>query len=204
MVSAAPAAIATCPECNLACKQQKKEERDRRGDAPYTDGGGLGQVPGYPEGGRNSWRASNDGTFSDAAEQHNSEGDLQPGDDGYIDAKTLKAWAMIESGGKKSAFLSDPFQVNVPGDWDPRKATLLGLSRVQKMTPAISAAAAIKWWVYKGYVHDKRGVQVRWLGDTRAFERYNANDRIDKTWNGVQVKHYISYARQIQLLREGM
>jgi hypothetical protein len=111
---------------------------------------------------------------------------------------------MVETGGSKSAFLSDPLQVNVPGDWVPEKATILGLTKGQTMTPAISTTAGLNWWSYKGYIHDAKGNPVTWRGDVSAFERYNGNGRMDRTINGVPVPHYEWYAHEILKLRSEM
>jgi RHS repeat-associated protein len=173
-------------------------------EAATPSDGGLGVVPGYPEAGKDSWRSENDVVFTDAADSHNSADDLHPGDPGYIDAKTIKAWAMIESGGSKSAFLTDPLQINVAGDWVPEKNTILGLGKGQEMTPSISATAAIKWWTFKGYMHDANGNRTTWRGDISAFGRYNGNSKLDRSINGSLIPHYEWYAHEITRLRSGM
>jgi hypothetical protein len=69
----------------------------------------------------------------------------ETGDQGYRTPEFLKAWAMRESGGEgdERAFRTDPFQVNNPGDWAPEKIRM-GLRKGQRMTPAISAFAALE------------------------------------------------------------
>jgi hypothetical protein len=95
-------------------------------------------VKNYPEGGKDSWRKSNDAVYEKAANDWNQQHNLNPGDPRYIDPQFLKAWSMVESGGDKSEFLTDPFQVNKDGDWVREKANY-GLSKGQKMTPEASS-----------------------------------------------------------------
>lgn len=135
----------------------------------------IGAIEGYPETGSNSWRADNDQTFIDACTNYNEKYGLSEGDDGYITPKMLKAWAMVESGGSPDAFLTDPLQVNNPGDWDDRKTDIAGLTQNQEMTPEASAEAALEWRRYKGYIHDETGAETEWRGDFQAFRRYNGN-----------------------------
>jgi len=163
---------------------------------------GIGAVPGYDETGSNSWRASNDQTFIDAANAYNAKHGLSPGDAGYWTPQRLKAQAMIESGGDKAAFLSDPLQVNVNGDWVPKKASLLGLTKGQAMTPATSAAAALEWMNYKGHVHNAAGAQVSYRGVYQALRRYNGNTRIYPKHPGVQHRDW--YASQVLSLESQM
>jgi hypothetical protein len=102
---------------------------------------------------------------------------------------------MIESGGSKAAFLSDPLQVNVSGDWVPRKASLLGLTQGQAMTPGVSAGAALGWMKYKGYVHNSAGAEVSYRGNFQALRRYNGNTRVYPRHPGVQHRDW--YATQV-------
>jgi hypothetical protein len=112
----------------------------------------IDPVEGYPETGRNAWRAANDDTIVAAADKYNSERNLLPGDMEYIAPKLMKVWMMRESGGSPEAFKTDPFQVNNPRDWpaDNMKSKVAGLTKGQKMTPETSAEAALKWLHYKG------------------------------------------------------
>lgn len=135
----------------------------------------IGEIDGYPESGNNSWRAANDQVFIDACNNYNEKYGLSEGDDGYVSPKMLKAWAMVESGGTRDAFETDPLQVNNPGDWDDRKTDIAGLTQNQEMTPQISAEAALEWRRYKGYIHDETGAETEWRGDFQAFRRYNGN-----------------------------
>ena len=144
--------------------------------ASFTAGAvGIGPITGYPETGSTAWRSYNDTTFTDSANAYNQKYGLTEGSQGYVDPKTLKAWAMVESGGTQSAFQTDPLQVNNAGDWDPKKSSVAGLSQGQEMTPATSSAAALEWRRYKGYVHDAAGNETSWRGDSEAFRRYNGN-----------------------------
>lgn len=146
----------------------------------------MSPVPGYPETKTEkrdlSWRAQNDEVFNDAAAAYNNKYHFSPKDDEYITPEFLKAWAMVESGGEgdKDAFLSDPLQVNNPGDWpsDNRKS-LIGLRKGQPMAPRTSAAAALEWLRYKGYEHDAKGNRVHWRGKEEALRRYNGSKRRD-------------------------
>jgi hypothetical protein len=140
----------------------------------------LRSVPGYPETGASSWRVSNDRVFVDAANKFNGQHKLRPGHPKYIDPLFLKSWAMVESGGSKSAFLTDPLQVNVPGDWVEEKVKLAGLKRGQKMTPAPSADAALRWLEFKGYFRDKAGKPGPWIGFERALRRYNGRTTLTR------------------------
>ncbi|MBW3139629.1 VCBS repeat-containing protein [Ferrimonas balearica] len=167
-----------------------------------NDMAGSYQVPGYDESGSNSWRSDNDQVFIDAVKEYNQKYGLSPGDDSYWTAKLLKAQAMIESGGHKSAFLSDPLQVNVAGDWVPEKQRILGISKNQTMTPEVSARAALEWLRYKGHVHDATGSQVRYRGDFEALRRYNGNSRVYPKHPGVQHRDW--YGRQILELESKM
>ena len=135
----------------------------------------IGAINGYPETGRNSWRADNDQVFINACNNYNDKYDLSEGDEGYVSPKMLKAWAMVESGGSPDAFATDPLQVNNPGDWDNRKKDIAGISKNQEMTPEKSAEAALEWRRYKGYIHDETGAETEWRGDFQAFRRYNGN-----------------------------
>ena len=156
----------------------------------------LRPIPGYSEAGASSWRASNDRAFVDAANRFNSQHGLKSSDPKYIDPLLLKAWAMVESGGTKSAFLRDPLQVNNPGDWKAPKPQVTGLAKGQPMTPAISVEAALKWLEFRGYIRDKQGRAGTWIGIERAIQRYNA--RTDPHPSGVPFR--VWYARQILTL----
>lgn len=163
---------------------------------------GIGEVPGYSEKGAGAWRASNDQMFIDAVNDYNKKYNLSPGDASFWTPERLKAQAMIESGGSKSAFLSDPLQVNVSGDWVPRKASLLGLRQGQTMTPDVSATAALEWMRYKGYVHDIKGNKVRYRGVQESLRRYNGNTRIYPKHPGVEHRDW--YAKTILQLESKM
>ncbi|HEX5485954.1 MAG TPA: PAAR domain-containing protein [Limnobacter sp.] len=140
----------------------------------------ISAVPGFDETGKNEWRKANDQVFKAAVNAYNLTYHLKSGDPGYWTAERLKAQAMIESGGTKSAFQTDPLQVNNSGDWDEKKATILGLNKDEKMTPAKSASAALKWMRFKGFVHNSNGEETSWRGDFEALRRYNGNTRVDK------------------------
>jgi RHS repeat-associated protein len=148
------------------------------GGGMAEESGSIGEVPGYTETGKTSWRADNDQIFTNAANNYNRAYGLQPEDQGYRTPQFVKAWAMIESGGNKEAFLSDPLQVNVPGDWDAAKLRIAGLTGPnQTMTPEISAAAGLEWLRYKSFLRDGQG-GVTYLGDWGGLQRYNGSPAI--------------------------
>ena len=75
----------------------------------------LRAIPGYSDSGLSTWRGANDRVFIEAANRFNTQRGLKPDDPKHIDPLFVKAWAMVESGGSKLAFLRDPLQVNNPG-----------------------------------------------------------------------------------------
>lgn len=153
----------------------------------------LRSIPGFPDAGRSSWRAANDRAFIDAADRFNSLRGLKPGNPKYVDPLLIKAWATVESGGSQTEFLRDPLQVNNPGDWAEEKTRIAGLAQQQKMTPSISADAALKWLEFKGYYRDAAGRPGPWIGFERALGRYNGN----KSLHPSGVPHYAWYAREV-------
>ena len=171
----------------------------REDDAPKSD---IGEINGYPETGSTSWRKNNDKTFVDACKNYNEYHSLSEGNDGYVSPRMLKAQAMVESGGEndKEAFLSDPLQVNNPLDWVDKKKSVCGLTKNQKMTPEISAKAALEWRRYKGYIHDEKGNESEWRGDWQANKRYNGNK--DPAPDGSGKEHREWYADRIKELSE--
>lgn len=139
----------------------------------------IGPVKGYPETGKDAWRATNDDVITAVANKYNTERNLLPGDVEYMTPKLMKAWQMRESGGSPEAFKTDPFQVNKLGDWpeDNMKSRIAGLTKGQKMTPATSAEAALKWLHYKGRIDGKAEGTKRlgtYLGHYEALKKYNA------------------------------
>jgi len=136
----------------------------------------IGPVEGYPETGKNAWRAANDDTIVAATNKYNSERNLLPGDAEYMTPKLMKAWQMRESGGSPEAFKTDPFQVNKLGDWpdDNMKSKVAGLTKGQKMTPETSAEAALKWLHYKGRINEKTKGLTPYQGHYEGLRRYNA------------------------------
>lgn len=163
----------------------------------------VGPIPGYPETGKNQWRSANDRIFLDAVNDFNRAHGLKPGDPEYVWASTLKAQAMIESGGEGGAaiFLRDPLQVNNSGDWVDEKVKVMGLTGPsQVMTPAVSAAAALKWLYRKGLVTNPVGSPPRWIGMERALRKYNGKSKVYPGQGGVPHKIYYA-ARILQLSR---
>lgn len=138
----------------------------------------VAAMPGYPETPRTAWRSSNDLAFIAAADYYNKEHGLKPGDKGYKTPEFLKAWAMLESGGEgdEQHFRTDPFQVNKLGDWADEKTRITGLRKGQRMTPPVSAYAALEWLRHKSQIHDSNGRVVRVLSDETALENYNHCD----------------------------
>jgi hypothetical protein len=139
----------------------------------------IGEVPGYPETGAFSWRKANDPLFIAYARQFNEEHNLSPGDPRYRTPQFLKAWAMIETGGDREAFLKDPLQMNAnPEDWDASKAKLGVPLNPGQMTPEISSYTGLRWLDMKGH-QNSQGVPVHvYQGDLNALRRYNGKPDI--------------------------
>jgi hypothetical protein len=154
------------------------------------------EIPGYPESGRTARRSSNDFAFEVAANHYNRRYGLKPGDADYKTPEFLKAWAMRESGGEgdRAAFSTDPFQVNKTGDWDSKKA-FLGLHPGQKMTPAVSAYAALEWLRRKSFYRATSSSPTVRLNTERALARYNG--RSDRSVQSGTIAHGVWYARTI-------
>jgi hypothetical protein len=156
---------------------------------------GLGPVIGYPETGSGAYRSGNDEVIRKAVTDFNSRNGYKEGDPGYISPELMKSWEMQESGGFKdrSAFESDPFQVNSnPLDWDDKKATLLGLSKGQVMTPEASAKAALKWLQYKSWIHDNSGNPVTYKGVRQGFDSYNGGG-VENYGSNILNRYYLSW-----------
>jgi hypothetical protein len=128
----------------------------------------IGPVKGFPETGRDTWRAGNDPAIIAATVKYIGEHNYHSGDAEYVSPELMKAWMMRESGGSPAAFKKDPFQVNNWADWDAKKAQMAGLSRGQAMTPRASADAALKWLHYKGCIDG------HYQGHYEALKKYNA------------------------------
>lgn len=152
---------------------------------PHVFQGPIGAIEGYPEDGRNAWRAFNDDAIVAAVNRHNAERNLYPGDAEFMTPKLMKSWMMEESGGHRAAFERDPLQVNVPGDWKhtgPDKERVLGLRQGQVMTPASSAEAALGWLAHRGRLHrDEENKVYRgpYWTSYEALRNYNANTKYE-------------------------
>ena len=173
---------------------KKALERIRREMGPSQSS--LTPIATYSETGSGHWRAANDRVFIEATKGFNRQRGLKPGDPKYVDPLLVKAWAMVESGGSKSAFLRDPLQVNNPGDYKKPKPQITGLAKDQRMTPRTSIEAALKWLEFRGYYRDDAGNPGPWIGFEEALQRYNG--RSDLYPAGVP--HKIWYARQVMKL----
>lgn len=115
----------------------------------------------------------------------------------------VKSHMIEESGGagpkSRKAWLVDPLQVNVPGDWDPIKLQV-GLkkpSRRNEGTAAQNVKAAIKYLVRKGFGASGAPAKIRpgkkFDGWYSALRRYNGrNARLE---NGKRYKD--AYAERI-------
>lgn len=156
----------------------------------------LRAIPGYSETGAAAWRSANDQVFIDAANKFNAERGFKAGDPEYVDPQLIKAWAMVESGGSKEAFLRDPLQVNNPGDWKYPKPQVIGLAKGLPMTPMSSTEAALKWLHFKGHRRDREHRPGPWIGFESALRRYNG--RRDLHSDGVP--HSVWYAREVMRL----
>jgi RHS repeat-associated protein len=155
----------------------------------------IGPIAGYPESGNDAWRAANDRVFIGAINHFNQANSFSPGSPMYLTPTQLKAQAMVESGGSPQAFATDPLQVNNPGDWTDLKGRVTGLQKGQRMTPCVSASAALKWLLYKGSIHDIHGnvVDFRSMYDT--LRDYNGNTRIYPHQGGMQHRDW--YAGEV-------
>ena len=159
----------------------------------------IAEVPDYPESDKNAWRSSNDIAFTVASAYYNYKYHLEPRDSGYRTPEFMKAWAMVESGGEgsKASFSSDPFQVNVPGDYgnDDTKFGIAGQRKGQKMTPGISALAALEWLRFKSFIHDHSGKIVRYKSELVALQDYHGGTDVSADWGNVM--HKVWYAAKI-------
>ena len=109
---------------------------------------------------------------------------------GDLTPALVKSHMIEESGGNgprsKAAWLVDPLQVNVPGDWGEEKK-LVGLSKPKKRnegTAEQNVRAAIKYLSRKGFGTSARPASVRpkgfFDGWIQALRRYNGRrDRTD-------------------------
>jgi hypothetical protein len=155
----------------------------------------------FPETGSDAWRKANDAIIEKAANDFNTENGLKPEDGRYMDPQLMKVWAMVESGGSKDAFLSDPFQVNNAGDWDSTKLKL-GLEKGKAPGPRLSAYAALRWLDKKGHntIVFENGVRTTtYRGLPYAFFNYNGRNKLDP--NGKP--HKYNYVYEIYLLYHG-
>jgi hypothetical protein len=119
---------------------------------------------------RNSARLSSlDGFIDGAVGAFNRSGDAGPVP---LPADLVKAMVAVESGHNMSAYTSDPMQVNVPGDWVPRKASW-SLTRVVAPGQALGIVAGIGWLSYKAYTYDSSGNRASFRGWDAAAARYN-------------------------------
>jgi RHS repeat-associated protein len=161
---------------------------------------GIGPIPGYSETGANSWRASNDSVFTAVANEYNGLLYLSPGESLYISPMQLKAQAMIESGGTRAAFESDPLQVNNRGDYTADKAQVTGLKPGQTMTPTMSAVAAVAWIYHKSQIHDVHGNLTGYRSMHDSLRNYNGNTKVYENQGGLQHRDW--YANQILSLSQ--
>lgn len=167
---------------------------------PHVFDGPVGAIEGYPEDGRNAWRAANDAAIVAAVNRHNAERKLYPGDAEFMTPKVMKSWMMQESGGSRGAFERDPFQVNNPGDWAEEKRRIAGLQQDQVMTPQTSADASLKWLAYKGRLHRGEGGRLGpYWTPFEAFRNYNGNTNAyrgrEEAFRGM--RHQEAYANLI-------
>lgn len=161
---------------------------DNQESGPRTP---VGPVPGYPETGKNSWRAGLDDQITTSADQFNTDNGYKPGDPLYMTPQTLKSWIMQESGGSQKAFQSDPLQANNSGDWDNAKANV-GLTRGQQMTPEASINGGLDWFRLKAN-HLANQSPSGEVSMSDALKAYNGNTKTDP--NGLP--HNQNYANAI-------
>ncbi len=155
-------------------------------------------IPAYSETGKDNWRASNDQIFIDAVNTFNLDNKLTPDNPRFQYATTLKAQAMVESGGDKAAFLRDPLQVNNHGDWNEEKQKVTGLVREQAMTPALSAEAALKWVDHKSFYRPTGAApNSPKLYRGRGYGLRQYNGRTDKVAAEGGIRHRDWYADRV-------
>ena len=168
----------------------------------------IDPIPGYDETGGYAWRKANDQIFLDAVNRYNTVNGYRSGDDGYWTADMLKAQAMVESGGNRYVFATDPLQVNTSHNWDPKnKPPITGLtSPHQAMTPEISADAALKWLQFKARPRDHSGQPTAYIGDLGALWRYSGDSKprykYTKNPNDIGIAEQDWYAMQVLRLAE--
>jgi hypothetical protein len=126
----------------------------------YT-GVGKGQYPDY-------W----DPIVDRVVTAYNQANGFEPGDANYLDANLVKAMIRVESGLNLRAYNIDPMQVNVPGDWVPRKLDF-GLTKGVAPEPELGIAAGVGWLDYKAYVYNVSGEPVSFRGWDATVTRYN-------------------------------
>jgi len=159
----------------------------------------IGPVVGYPETGKNSWRAGNDDVIVAAVDKYNAENRYFPGDVDYMTPQLMKSWMMEESGSgaHRRYFESDPFQVNNSRDWVAEKSKIAGLTKGQAMTPQASAEAALKWARYKstwpGMEFASPLARRAHYGTYEALLNYNGSPRKIDYANGILSRAWASY-----------
>jgi hypothetical protein len=156
----------------------------------------IGEIPGYPEAGSGAWRAGLDDQINTGVDGYNSKHGLNPDDPLYLTPHLVKSWIMEESGGDRSAFQSDPMQVNKQADWKKTgvdKHRILGLTEGQAMTPQTSIPAGLDWFYDRGAIHDSGHKVTGFRNLPNALSRYNARANVDR--NGLP--HYQNYATDI-------
>jgi hypothetical protein len=156
----------------------------------------IGPVPGYPETGRGAWRSELDDQITMGVNDFNSKHGFKTGDSLYLTPGLAKSWIMEESGGTRSAFETDPIQVNNPKDWKNTgkdKEKLLGLTEGQTMAPMTSIPGGLNWFFEKGAIHDANHAITGYRRLPDALKAYNGNTNIDP--NGLP--HNVNYANSI-------
>ena len=145
----------------------------------------VGDVPGYPEH-RAPWRRDLDQLFIREALLFNERNRLRPGDQRYLSPDYLKAKAMRETGGEgdEAAFMSDPLQIYVYGDWQKDKETrqrVTGLlpppnpNTKPKAPPAsYTLPGALRWLDHRRHYRATIKDPTVVLDDWGAAWRYNA------------------------------
>jgi RHS repeat-associated protein len=113
--------------------------------------------------------SSLDGFIDGAVGAFNGSADAGPVP---LPADLIKAMVAVESGYNRSAYINDPMQVNVPGDWVARKAEW-GLVRGSAPGQAVGIVAGIGWLSYKAFRYDSSGNRASFLGWEAAAVRYN-------------------------------
>jgi hypothetical protein len=160
-------------------------EAVRSAIAPSSDAGVSSTVAGPRRALPTTYPKSLDPIVDRCVGEYNQAHGLRPGDREYLDPDLVRAMIRQEAGHDYEALIGDPMQVNASSlDWDRRKADL-GLRRGVAPGPDLGVKAGIQWLRMKAYPHDAQGHETRFIGWSRAVQKYNAHmlSYSDQVWD---------------------